>query len=84
MNLHIAIYRLNVAPITQKMSANSQNIRKQDLRAIRNYLMQFDGGAVVLEKNTKTGVATLVLNNQHMRNAMSGNYFLISVKLKYV
>lgn len=59
------------------MSTKSTTVCREAFSVIRNYLMQFDGGKVVLDKNVGTGVATMVLDHQQKRNAVSGNANLL-------
>lgn len=45
-----------------------------NFESIREFLYQFTGGTVALQKDESTGVATISLDYPEKRNAMSGRY----------
>ncbi|XP_059151584.1 ethylmalonyl-CoA decarboxylase-like [Physella acuta] len=50
----------------------STQVNHQNLLAIRNELVKFEGGSVDLEMDDNTGIATILINNPAKRNSLSG------------
>lgn len=80
MKSAISLFRKTPLPSTARnMSSNgngSKKIVEENFEAIREYLCQFAGGTVTLQKDDTTGVATISLDHPEKRNAMSGKKLL--------
>lgn len=57
----------------QHKSINYYSGAETPIAEIRKQLLQSSSGSVDLVKNEDTGIATLGLNHQERRNAISGN-----------
>lgn len=51
---------------------NHLKMIEEDHNVIRDYLLQFDGGKIELNKDLNTGVAYICLNHPERKNAISG------------